>query len=185
MQEKILPPLHLNQKSDILNLNFKKTRVKRTGRSYMVIITWIVLLIAFLVIEFITVGLTTIWFAGGALVALILAALGVGIGWQIAAFFVVSLVLLFFTRPFVVKCIKPNRVRTNYESAIGKQVLITEKVDNLTGTGTADLDGQEWTARMEDDGETLEAGMQGEVVNISGVKLILRPVGQQNGVAGQ
>ena len=138
----------------------------------MVVITWIVLLIVFLIIEFITVGLATIWFAGGALVALILAALG----WQVAAFFAVSLVLLFFTRPFVVKCVKPGRVRTNYESAIGKQVLIKEKVDNLAGTGTADLDGQEWTARMEDDAQTLEAGMRGEVVEISGVKLILRAV---------
>lgn len=90
--------------------------------------------------------------------------------------FAVSLVLLFFTRPFVVKCVKPGRVRTNYESAIGKQVLIKEKVDNLAGTGTADLEGQEWTARMEDDAQTLEAGMRGEVVEISGVKLILRAV---------
>ena len=77
--------------------------MKGSGRSYMVVITWIVLLIVFLIIEFITVGLATIWFAGGALVALILAALGVDIGWQVAAFFAVSLVLLFFTRPFVVK----------------------------------------------------------------------------------
>ena len=154
--------------------------MKGSGMSYMVVITWIVLLIVFLIIEFITVGLATIWFAGGALVALILAALGVDIGWQVAAFFAVSLVLLFFTRPFVVKYVKPGRVRTNYESAIGKQVLIKEKVDNLAGTGTADLDGQEWTARMEDDAQTLEAGMRGEVVEISGVKLILRAVEAEN-----
>lgn len=147
----------------------------------MVIITWIVLLIAFLVIEFVTVGLATIWFAGGALVALILAALGVGIGWQIAAFFVVSFVLLFFTRPVVVKYIKPGKIKTNYESAIGKQVRIKEKVDNIAGTGTADLEGQEWSARMEDDAVTLDAGMLAEVVEISGVKLILKPLNRENG----
>lgn len=147
----------------------------------MVIITWIVLLIAFLVIEFVTVGLATIWFAGGALVALILAALGVGIGWQIAAFFVVSFVLLFFTRPVVVKYIKPGKIKTNYESAIGKQVRIKEKVDNIAGTGTADLEGKEWTARMEDDAVTLDAGMLAEVVEISGVKLILKPLNRENG----
>lgn len=147
----------------------------------MVIITWIVLLIAFLVIEFVTVGLATIWFAGGALVALILAVLGVGIGWQIAAFFVVSFVLLFFTRPVVVKYIKPGKIKTNYESAIGKQVRIKEKVDNIAGTGTADLEGQEWTARMEDDAVTLDAGMLAEVVEISGVKLILKPLNRENG----
>lgn len=53
-------------------------------------------------------------------------------------------------------------------------------MDNLAGTGTADLDGQEWTARMEDDAQTLEAGMRGEVVEISGVKLILRAVEAEN-----
>ena len=143
-------------------------------------IFWLIVIIACIIIEILTLGLTTIWFAGGALVALILAALGVDIGWQVAAFFAVSLVLLFFTRPCVVKYVKPGRVRTNYESAIGKQVLIKEKVDNLAGTGTADLDGQEWTARMEDDAQTLEAGMRGEVVEISGVKLILRAVEAEN-----
>lgn len=142
----------------------------------MIIITWIVLLIAFLIIEFITVGLATIWFAGGALVALILAALGVGLGWQIAAFFIVSFILLFFTRPVVVKYIKPDKVKTNYEGTIGKQVLVKEKIDNIARTGVADLEGQEWTARMEDDSDTLEAGMLGEVVNVKGVKLILKPV---------
>lgn len=141
----------------------------------MMIITWIVLLIAFLVIEFITVGLATIWFAGGSLVALILAALGVGIVWQILAFFVVSFVLLIFTRPVVVKYIKPGKIKTNYEGAIGKQVLVKEKIDNIAGTGAADLEGQEWTARMEDDSETMEAGMIGEVVKVQGVKLILKP----------
>ena len=146
----------------------------------MVVITWIVLLIVFLIIEFITVGLATIWFAGGALVALILAALGVDIGWQVAAFFAVSLVLLFFTRPFVVKYVKPGRGPPHKVSAHGKHVLIKEKLDNIAGTGTAAREGQEWTARMEDDAQTLEAGMRGEVVEISGVKLILRAVEAEN-----
>ena len=179
MQEKILPHC-IYRKNQIYWIWKKKNSCERFREELYGRYTWIVLLIVFLIIEFITVGLATIWFAGGALVALILAALGVDIGWQVAAFFAVSLVLLFFTRPFVVKYVKPGRVRTNYESAIGKQVLIKEKVDNLAGTGTADLDGQEWTARMEDDAQTLEAGMRGEVVEISGVKLILRAVEAEN-----
>lgn len=142
----------------------------------MTIMVWIGLLIIFLIVEMITAGLTTIWFAGGALVALILAALGLDLAWQLAAFFVVSFLLLFFTRPFVLKYIKPGKVKTNYEGAIGKQVLVTEKIDNLQGTGTADLEGLEWTARMSDDRETLEKGMRGEVVAVQGVKLILKPV---------
>lgn len=142
----------------------------------MAIMTWIILLIIFLVVELLTAGLTTIWFAGGALIALILAALGLSIAWQLAAFFVVSFLLLFFTRPFVLKYIKPGKEKTNYEGAIGKQVLVTEKIDNLQGTGTADLEGLEWTARMSDDRATLEKGMLGEVVAVQGVKLILKPV---------
>lgn len=142
----------------------------------MVIIVWIVLLIALLLIELITVGLTTIWFAGGALVALILAALGFNVGWQIAAFLIISFLLLFFTRPVALKYLKPAKVKTNYESAIGKQVLVKEQVDNKQGSGLVDLEGMEWTARMQQEEDVLVAGQFGEVVAVSGVKLILKPV---------
>lgn len=98
-------------------------------------IAWLALLIVLLVIEIITVGLTSIWAAGGALVALLLNIAGVSLLWQVIAFFVVTFVLLVFTRPFAVRFINSRREKTNYEGIIGKTIRIVERVDNLSQTG--------------------------------------------------
>ncbi len=135
---------------------------------------WLGLLILFLVIEIATVGLTTIWMAGGALGALILDLAGLNLWWQIGAFLVVSFTMLVFTRPFVVKYINSHHEKTNYEGIIGKVVRITEKVDNLQQTGTAVVNGLEWTTSAERDDVILDPGDLAKVVNISGVKLIVK-----------
>ena len=137
-------------------------------------IAWLALLIILLIIEIITVGLTSIWAAGGALAALLLNILGVPLAGQIIVFFVVTFVLLYFTRPFAVKYINTQRVKTNYEGIIGKTIRINETVDNISQTGTAVVNGQEWTVRAEKDGDILEPDTLAKVVNIAGVKLIVR-----------
>lgn len=136
-------------------------------------IVWLVLLIVFLIIEIMTVGLTSIWLAGGSLVALFLYKMGAGLVWQIAAFFVVSIVLMVFTRPFAKKYINANRTKTNYEEVIGKLVKVTERIDNLNETGAAVVNGQEWTARAKNPEDIIEAGAIVRVVEITGVKLIV------------
>ena len=137
-------------------------------------IAWLGLLIILLVIEIITVGLTSIWAAGGALAALILNILGLSLMWQVIAFFVVTFVLLIFTRPFAVRFINTQREKTNYEGIIGKTIRIAERVDNIRQTGMAVVNGQEWTVRAEEEQEILEPETLAKVVNISGVKLIVR-----------
>lgn len=134
---------------------------------------WLVLLIILLGIEIITVGLTTIWFAGGALVALAVYGLGFDLGWQVAVFVVVSVVLLVFTRPLAVKYINVNKLKTNYEGVIGKVVRLTENVNNLNGTGTTLINGVEWTARSTSDEINIPAGTIVKVVDIKGVKVIV------------
>lgn len=134
-------------------------------------IIWIALIIVFAVIEIATVGLTSVWFAGGALAALLCNALGLSMVWQFIVFVVVSLVLLIFTRPWALKYFKPHLVRTNYEEHIGQNVCITETVDNIKGTGTAVLKGQEWTARAYEDGKIFEAGSIVRVKEIRGVTM--------------
>lgn len=134
-------------------------------------IIWIALIIVFAALEIITVGLTSIWFAGGALAALLCYALGLNTVWQFAAFVIVSLILLFFTRPWALKYFKPHLVRTNYEEKIDQNVCITETVDNIKGTGTAVLKGQEWTARAYEEGKVFEAGTIVKVKEIRGVTM--------------
>lgn len=137
-------------------------------------LAWLALLIILLVIEIITVGLTSIWAAGGALVAMILSLLHIPTGLQVTAFLLVTAVLLYFTRPFATKLINSKREKTNYEGIVGKTIRIVERVDNIAQTGMAVVNGQEWTVRAENETEILEVGALAKVVNISGVKLIVK-----------
>ena len=139
-----------------------------------IMFTWLVLVIVLLLIEIATVGLTCIWAAGGALVALILNIMHVSLIWQMAAFFVVTALLLYFTRPFAIRMLKSRTEKTNYESVIGKVVRVEERVDNLSQTGRASVDGQEWTVRSESDEIIYEAGELVKVVSVEGVKLIVK-----------
>ena len=135
---------------------------------------WLILMVLCIVFEIATVGLVSIWFAGGALVACFLAMFNVHIVIQVIVFVVVSILLLIITKPMAKKWINKDRVKTNYEGIIGKVVRVTERVDNINETGTALINGQEWTARSKSDNITLEQGEIAQVVNISGVKLILK-----------
>ena len=137
-------------------------------------IAWLVLLIILLIIEIITVGLTSIWAAGGALAALVLNLLDISLLWQVVVFFIVTFVLLYFTRPFAIRFINTRSEKTNYEGMIGKTIRIAETVDNISQTGMAVVNGQEWTVRAEKENEILEPGTLAKVVNIAGVKLIVR-----------
>ena len=107
---------------------------------------------------------------------MISAILGGGLIAQIVLFFMVSFVLLLFTRPVAMKYFNGNKIRTNYEDAIDKTVRITERVDNTGGTGKAVLNGQEWTVRMQKAHMVLEQGALARVAAVEGVKLILTPL---------
>lgn len=137
------------------------------------LIIWLVLLILFIAIEVATLGLTTIWFAGGSLSAAITAAIGLPVYVQIATFLVISIVLLIFTRPIAVKYFNKDRVKTNAESIVGNQAVVTSLIDNLSATGQVRVNGMEWTARTTDENVKISEGNVVTVVAISGVKLIV------------
>ncbi len=140
---------------------------------YMVWV-WLALLVLFIITEIATVQLTTVWFAGGALVSMLLAAFGVkSITVQVLVFLAVSIVLLIATRPLVKKHINKKSQPTNADRCIGAQAIVTEEINNLLGSGAAKVNGVEWTARSED-GKTIPAGTTVTVVKIDGVKLIVR-----------
>ncbi len=124
-------------------------------------------------------GLTTIWFAGGALVAIFAAVVGAPIWLQAIIFIVVSLVLLFFTRPIAVKYFNKDRVKTNVESMVGRQAIVISEIDNLQGIGQVTVGGQEWSARSAEDQAKIAVGAVTVVVAISGVKLIVRDISRE------
>ena len=139
----------------------------------MLNLIWIGLFIILIIIEIFTVGLTTIWFAIGALAAAGVNTLGANLIIQIIVFFAVSIVLMIFTRPWAAKHLNQKRLKTNYESKIGEVIKITERVDNLRQTGRSIVDGQEWTVRSQDNNVTLEKDELAKVIAVSGVKLIV------------
>ena len=137
---------------------------------------WLVVLIVSIGVEVATLGLTSIWFAGGAVVAVIAAALQAPIWLQI---------LLFFTRPVAVRYFNKDRVRTNVESMIGRQAIVTSEIDNLQGIGQVTVGGQEWSARTEKDGLNLQPGTVVDIMAVSGVKLIVKVDPQMTKVTGE
>lgn len=143
------------------------------------ILVWLVLTIVFIVLEMISVGLTSIWFAVGSLVSLIAAAFGASLGMQIALFLIVSVILLMATRPLAKKYLNANVYKSNADSLIGEKTIITQRVSNLDQTGKAVVKGQEWTVRTEDDKEIIEEGTMVEVIRISGVKLIVKSIKEE------
>jgi membrane protein implicated in regulation of membrane protease activity len=137
-------------------------------------IFWLVLLIVFLVIEIATMGLTTIWFAGCALVAML--ASFVGFEWpvQLIVFLLVSIVLLVLTRPIALKYFNKERQKTNAESLIGQTALVIEDIDTLRGVGRVEVNGMEWSAKTEEAEGQIEKGQVVIIEGIQGVKLIVK-----------
>ena len=136
-------------------------------------ILWLIVLIVTLVIEAMTMGLTTIWFSGGALAAMIVELLKGSISIQVIVFLVISLILLFYTRPIAVKHFNKKREKTNLDSVIGKTAVVTIPIHNLKETGQVMLDGKEWTARSNDSSKQFDKDALVKVVSINGVKLMV------------
>ncbi len=139
----------------------------------MDIIFWLAVFVVMLIVEFMTMGLTTIWFAAGSLISFIVALLGGPMWLQALVFFAVSIVLLIFTRPLVTKYQKKNVVKTNIDSLIGKEAKVIEEIDNNEAKGRAMIEGQEWMARSSSN-EIIAANTMVIVERIEGAKLIVK-----------
>ena len=136
---------------------------------------WLILIIVLVVLEIITLGLTTIWFAGGALAGFVLAMLNVSPVIQWAAFCVVSLILLFSTRPWALRYFNSQKKeKTNVDSLLGKTAVVTSEIRNLDGEGEAVVNGLAWTARSEEDSETIPEGAHVVITAVKGVRLIVK-----------
>ena len=137
-------------------------------------IYWLAIFVILLIIEIVTMGLTTIWFAGGALAAMAAGLIGFGTGIQILVFLVVSVLLLVLTRPIAVKYFNQERLKTNAESLIGQQALVLEDIDTLQAAGLVEVRGQEWSAKTDEPNGKIAKNKVVVIEGIQGVKLIVR-----------
>lgn len=136
------------------------------------ITVWSVAIVVFLVIEAVTVGIASIWFALGSICALLAAILGAPTWLQIVWFVVISVATLIGTRPIVKKYVNSKKQPTNADRLIGSEALVTEDISNLDGRGAVRADGKDWSARSSD-GSGIASGAVVTVEAIEGVKLIV------------
>ena len=135
---------------------------------------WFILFVILLLIEIFTMALTTVWFAGGALVAFLVALLGLDVWVQVVAFLVVSIGLLILTRPLAKKFFNSDRQATNADRLLGQKAVVLERIDTLHGVGRVEVNGMEWAAKTDDLEGQIEVGTVVLIEGIQGVKLIVR-----------
>lgn len=148
----------------------------------MIAVYWLAGITVLLVIEVLTLGLTTIWFAGGALAAFIVCVAGADLIVQVALFIAVSLVLLLFTRPFANRYINKGTEKTNVEGMVGREARVTKQINNWMDTGEAVVSGQYWSARAAADGEIIDEGARVTIEAVRGVRLIVRACHDSEGM---
>lgn len=136
---------------------------------------WVVLLILFVMMEASSVTLVSLWFAAGALVAVVAALLGASLMVQTVLFVLVSVVLLALLRPILKKYVVPKIQKTNVDALVGQECTVTEDIDNLAAHGRVKVGGMSWSARSAA-GEHIPAGTVVKIEAVQGVKLLVTPV---------
>lgn len=143
---------------------------------------WLSALVIFIIAEAATSSLVSLWFIGGALVSLIATILGAPIWAQVVLFIVISVALLFTLRPLVKKYVAPRRITTNARSNVGKTAIVTERIDNLLGTGAVKIAGVYWSARSDREGLKIEENTVVRIVEIEGAKVLVAPIKEKQEV---
>ena len=140
-------------------------------------IFWLAAMVIFIIAEATTVTLVSIWFAVGALGAILIALLGGGLTLQVTVFLALAIVLLIFLRGAVRKHFTPRITRTNVDSVIGATGIVLTPVNNIAALGQVQVNGVEWSARSSDNSH-IAAGTLVRVDRIEGVKVYVSPVGE-------
>ena len=136
-------------------------------------IFWLILAVVLSVIEIITMGLTTIWFAAGAVVALILSFFATPIPLQVAVFLIVSIVVLVLVRPMAGRYFNNRTAKTNIDAYVGRKLIVKTEIDNIRNTGKIDMDGSTWLASAVRDDDIIHEGEEVVVRQVRGARLIV------------
>jgi membrane protein implicated in regulation of membrane protease activity len=133
---------------------------------------WLGLFLLAVIFEAATVDFVAIWFAVGSVPAFILAIVGAPIWLQVTTFLVITIVLISFTRPYMLRYFKTNQIKTNAQSVIGKTATVS-MVILPNEIGAVKLRGQEWSAIAS---SKIEVGTEVRILEIEGVKLIVEAI---------
>lgn len=141
--------------------------------NFTMLLFWIIALVVLIVVEAVTAQMVTIWFAAGALGAIVAERLGAEVWLQWVVFVAVSAIALVATRPLVKKLTKTKVQPTNADRCIGQIAVVTEEINNIEGKGQVHVNGVTWTARSLD-GMVFKKDERVTVEKIDGVKLIVK-----------
>jgi membrane protein implicated in regulation of membrane protease activity len=140
-------------------------------------ILWIVIAVVFAVIEALTLGINTIWFTIGAVIASIIAMAGGPVLLQIIAFLVSSTLLIYFTRPIAIKKLRIGNEKTNLDTLPGKSALVINDIMPYS-TGQVKVQGQIWTAISDGVSSVFRKGDTVRVLRVEGVKLVVEELNE-------
>ena len=133
---------------------------------------WVIAILVFAGLEAVSINLTSIWFALGAVAGLITALFHGPLWLQLLWFTAVSIAALLLTRPLARKYVNGKKVATNADRLLGRMGLVTEDISNVEAKGAVNIDGQFWTARSLN-GQPIPAGSRVVARSIQGVKLLV------------
>lgn len=136
---------------------------------------WLIALILFGILEAVTVGLASIWFAAGALVSLLTSVAGAPLPVQIVVFLGISFITLLLVRPLAKRYVNDRKIPTNADRIIGQEAIVTQEISNLDGRGQVSVSGTFWTARAKND-SPISAGSRVRILAIEGVKVLVEPM---------
>lgn len=125
----------------------------------MISLIWVAVFAVSVIIEAATMGLVTVWGAISALIMAFIAQTGLAIGWQILIFLFITLLLLLTTRPIVVKKLKVGRNRTNVDTLLGEDVIVTKAVSRFEKGEAKSKNGVIWAVTASDDSEIEEGAV--------------------------
>lgn len=139
---------------------------------------WLIVAVSCGIVEALTLGITSIWFLFGALVAWLLAQLNAPLIFQLIAFIIVSVVLLYFTRPILKNKLKVGKHKTNTDLLIGEIGVVIEEIDTMNTLGQVMVKGQVWSAKTKE-GKIIKKDSKVEILSIEGVKLVVKNIEEE------
>lgn len=162
-------------------VKLEETNKKRVEGTVVESYFWLILFVVFLIFEIATLGLTTIWFAGGAFVSFWMSLGNINFLVQVVVFLLISIALLVTTRPLASKYLNNKTIKTNVDELIGRKVKVSETIDNMNETGHVMINGVEWLARASYDSMIIQKDTLVCIMEINGVKAIVQPSSIVNG----
>ncbi|MCH8266696.1 MAG: hypothetical protein IH846_04205 [Acidobacteria bacterium] len=138
---------------------------------------WVILGLVLGLAEMLLSGFFLLWFGVGALLASLLAFLGVPRGAQIGVFLASSFLLLIFSRTIFKSVLfrSPHGVATNVEALLGRTGMVLKAIEGSLQPGSVKLGGEVWSA-VSDDETHIAKGAKVQVLEIVGNKVRVKPV---------